>query len=142
MEMQFTFPGGSRVDASFKDFVVSTDQPARNGGDNTAPSPFDYFLASIGTCAGFYAHKFLEQRQLSTAGLSLALRTTHDKESGMIREILLSLSLPADFPAKYRQAIVNAINQCSVKKHLEHPPEFRTEVAISESPRTAETAVV
>lgn len=130
MQMRITFPGGSRIGAEFKGFQVVTDQPERNGGENSSPAPFDLFLTSIGTCAGFYVQRFMEQRQLSTEGVSLTLSTTKDHESGMITEIQLALGLPEDFPPRYRQAIVRAIDQCSVKKHIEHPPEFRTEVSI------------
>ena len=136
MEMKITFPGGSQIEAGFKGFRVATDQPAHNGGKGTAPAPFDYFLASIGTCAGFYALKFLEQRKLSTKDLSLTLTTVREPESKMISEIILSVGLPADFPTKYERAIVKAINQCSVKKHLENPPVFRTDVSIGESRAT------
>ena len=50
MELTVTFPGGKKVNAEFKGFTIKTDQPQTNGGDGTAPSPFDLFLASIGTC--------------------------------------------------------------------------------------------
>jgi putative redox protein len=32
----------------------------------SAPSPFDLFMLSIGTCAGYYVLTFLQQRGLST----------------------------------------------------------------------------
>ena len=62
MIMEIGFPGGVKVDAHFRDHRVTTDQPEKGGGANTAPAPFDMFLASIGTCAGFYALRFCQQR--------------------------------------------------------------------------------
>ena len=64
MMMDITFPGGVRVDAHFNGFNVATDQPERNGGENKAPAPFDLFLASLGTCAGFFALRFCQKRNL------------------------------------------------------------------------------
>ena len=64
MEMVIDFPGGSRVDAHFGDFTVATDQPPIA----SAPSPFEIFLASIGTCAGIYVMGFCQSRHLSTEG--------------------------------------------------------------------------
>ena len=55
MEMKVYFPGGKRVYADYGGFTIETDQPARGGGDDSAPAPFDLFLASIGTCAGIFA---------------------------------------------------------------------------------------
>ncbi len=53
MEMQISLAGGKKVDARFKGFTIRTDQPESSGGENSAPSPFDLFLGSIGTCAGY-----------------------------------------------------------------------------------------
>ena len=61
-EIKVTFPGGLRVDAEYKGFVVKTDQPVHQGGEGTASSPFDLFLISIATCAGFYAVAFCKER--------------------------------------------------------------------------------
>jgi ribosomal protein S12 methylthiotransferase accessory factor len=124
MEMAIYFPGGKRVFADFGGFTIETDQPAQGGGDDSAPAPFDLFLASIGTCAGIYALGFMAQRDLDPAGSHLILRTHRDAAAGLVSRIELELTLPAGFPAKYREAIVNAMNLCTVKKHLQQPPVF------------------
>ncbi len=54
MQMTIDFPGGSRVDAHFGPFAVQTDQPP----ESSAATPFQTFLASIGTCAGIYVLGF------------------------------------------------------------------------------------
>ena len=64
--MEITFPGGLAVEARSDSFVIRSDQPQSNGGDNSAPSPFDLFLASLGNCAGFFALRFCQQRQIDT----------------------------------------------------------------------------
>ena len=122
--MEIRFPGGLRVEAEHGGFRIRTDQPRGNGGDGTAPSPFDLFLASIGTCAGFYALQFCRQRQLSTDGLSLSLEAERDDGGKRVVRIVLALTLPEGFPDRYREAIGRAVEQCSVKKHLAAPPEI------------------
>ena len=119
MEMVIDFPGGSRVDARFGPFTVQTDQPPAA----SAPTPFAMFLASMGTCAGIYALGFCRQRGLSTEGLRIVQRADQDA-SGMVAKIGLEIELPGDFPDKYRAALINAVELCLVKKHLEHPPQF------------------
>ncbi len=128
MEMTISFPGGSRVDAAFGGYTVCTDQPVRHGGEGTAPAPFDLFLASIGSCAGFYVLKFLEQRGLPVADVRLDLKTHRNPETRHVDEIVLEVHLPDDFPPKYQRAIINSVNLCSVKKHLIDPPRIRTEI--------------
>jgi len=124
MDMQIYFPGGKRVYAEYGGFTIETDQPARGGGDDSAPAPFDLFLASIGTCAGIFALGFMQQRGIDATGAKITMRTQHDPAVGLISKIELELELPAGFPDKYRAAVVNAMNLCTVKKHLHQPPEF------------------
>ena len=131
MEMEITFPGGARVDASFGGLTVKTDQPVQGGGTGSAPSPFATFLASIGTCAGIYVLGFCQQRGLPTDGLKLLQRMEPNPVTGMIGKVMLDIQLPPGFPEKYRAAVVKSAEQCAVKKHLEHPPAF--EVTTSNS---------
>lgn len=122
--MDIRFPGGVAVDAHFDGFRIRTDQPLASGGENSAPAPFDLFMASLGTCAGFYALRFCQERQLPTRGLSLTLDWERDVAGHRLSKIRLALSLPPEFPGKYRQAVIRAINQCSVKRTILDPPEF------------------
>ncbi len=126
--MDICFPGGLRVEALHQGFWIRTDQPVAQGGGGKAPSPFDLFLASIGTCAGFYALRFCQQRNLRTEGLALSLAAERDSERKKVVRVRIEISLPIEFPEKYRQAIIHAVEQCSVKKHLQHPPVFETTV--------------
>ena len=122
MEIEISFPGGARVDASFGAYTVRTDQPPAGGGEGSAPTPFALFLASFGTCAGIYVLGFLRQRGLPTEGVRLIQRDTRNAASGMTERVEIEVLLPPDFPEKYRDAVVRAAEQCAVKKHLEKPP--------------------
>jgi len=122
--MEITFPGGVQVNAQFNGFEIASDQPERNGGQNSAPSPFDFFLASLGTCAGFFALRFCQQRDLSTDGLRLQLTTERNAETKRLDRVAITMQLPIDFPEKYRSAIIRATDQCAVKKALLDPPEI------------------
>jgi ribosomal protein S12 methylthiotransferase accessory factor len=125
--MIIDFPGGSRVDAHFGPHTVRTDQPP----ESSAPSPFDLFLSSIGTCAGIYVLGFCRQRNLPTDGLRIIQRMVRDRASGMVSQINLEIQLPKGFPEKYRDAVISSAQLCAVKKHLEHPPKF--EITTSQS---------
>jgi len=122
MEIEISFPGGARVDASFGTYTVRTDQPPAGGGEGSAPTPFALFLASFGTCAGIYVLGFLRQRGLPTEGVRLIQRASRNPASGMTDRVEIEILLPPDFPEKYRDAVVRAAEQCAVKKHLETPP--------------------
>ena len=124
MEMLIDFPGGVRVDAHFSNFTVPTDQPAIGGGEGSAPSPFDTFLASIGTCAGYYVLSYCLQHNLPVEGIQILERTYRSPETGLIDKIDLEIQVPPSFPEKYHLSLVRSAELCTVKKHLEHPPKF------------------
>ena len=125
--MTVTFPGGKRVDASFDEFEILTDQAVDSGGNGTAPEPFDYFLASLATCAGIYVLGFCQKRDIPSDGISLSQSWDRDEKTNRLTNVRISIEVPADFPDKYHKALVRAASQCSVKKTLENPPEFVVE---------------
>jgi putative redox protein len=138
VNMEMRFPGGLAVDADYKGYLIRTDQPVEAGGGGTAPSPFDLFVASIGACAGLFALRFCRQRDIDTEGLGLTL-TGERGEHGLISVLRLELRLPPSFPAKYRDAIVRAMDQCTVKRHIVNPPAF--EVRLTDAPAAAHEPV-
>ena len=126
MEMIIDFSGGSRVDAHFGSFTVATDQPPTA----SAPSPFEVFLSSIGTCAGIYVLGFCKQRGLPSEGLRIIEKIDHNRATGMVETIRLEIQVPPEFPEKYRQALIHSAELCAVKKHLEKPPRFEISTQI------------
>ncbi len=123
-EIKIVFGGGLKVDAEYKGFRVLTDQPVHQGGGGTAPSPFDYFLVSLATCAGFYALEFCQARKIPTDRLGVTMATERGEVSKMIEKVVITVDLPPGFPEKYRAPIVKAIDHCAVKAHILRPPRF------------------
>ncbi|MCL4394651.1 MAG: OsmC family protein [Chloroflexi bacterium] len=126
MELTVDFPGGARVDAHFRGHDLKTDQlPA-----DTAPMPFELFLASIGTCAGIYVLGFCQQRKIPTDGIRIVQQMENDPATGLVGKIYLDIQLPPDFPEKYKGAVIRSAEQCKVKKTLEHPPAFQVTTSV------------
>ncbi len=132
MDMVITFPGNKKVNSTYKGFTVHTDQPIDEGGDNTAPEPFDLFLASIGTCAGIYVASFCRERGIDTTDLKLLLSFQRNNTTWMVEQINIHIQLPAGFPEKYRGAVIRSAEMCFVKKHLANPPQFHLSTSIGE----------
>ncbi len=120
--MEMTFPGGVAVEAHFDGTTVRTDQSVLHGGGGTAPTPFDLFLASLGTCTGFYTLRFCQERQIPTDGMTLSMTWERNPATKLITNIRIQISLPSGFPEKYRTAVVRAAEQCAVKQHLQEAP--------------------
>ncbi|OGD28030.1 MAG: osmotically inducible protein OsmC [Candidatus Aminicenantes bacterium RBG_13_63_10] len=131
-DIRVTFPGGLKVDVNIKNHIVHTDQPPHAGGGGEAPAPFDLFLASIASCAGFYLLAFCRERKIDTAGAGVRMSLERDPARRMISRVSLELELPPGFPEKYHQAVVRAVDTCSVKAHILTPPDFQISVKPAE----------
>lgn len=130
MAIAVTFPGGKRVAAQVGRHVIETDQPHELGGEDSAPAPYDLFLASVATCAGIYVLGFLQARGLPTDGLALTQHVELDPDTHLARAMRVELTLPPGFPEKYRAAVVRAAENCKVKKTMALMPSI--EVVIRE----------
>jgi uncharacterized OsmC-like protein len=123
-----SFPGGKKVVAQTGDRLIATDQSVESGGEGAAPEPFTLFLASLATCAGYYALQFCLSRDISTTGMSCRAVFSYDEKERRYTSVRIALKLPDGFPDKYRDAIVRAMDSCAVKKHLMQPPKFELSV--------------
>jgi putative redox protein len=124
--LSITFPGDTRMTAEIDGAVINT------GGEGE-PSPFDLFLASIGTCAGIKVLRFCQERNISTSGMKIAQRMFYDPDRNMITKIELIIELPLDFPMKYYNAVIRVANTCGVKKHLIEPPDIVVSIVVREA---------
>ena len=133
MIMEIFFDGKKKVNASIHGQIIKTDQPIEAGGDGSAPAPFDLFLASIGTCAGIYIKGFCDQRGINAENIKITQTMVINPDTRMIGKISLDIHLPADFPEKYKDAVVNVANLCAVKKHLLNPPAIEVNTTLSKN---------
>lgn len=123
-DMEITFPGGKKVSALWRGFEIRTDQPAAGGGEGSAPTPFDLFLASLGTCAGIFALGFIQSRGLSAEGLKITASFEQNPATHLLGRAAIKITLPKGFPPKYKDAVIKAAEQCLVKRTMDNPPKF------------------
>lgn len=132
MEMKITFPGGMRVHAGFDGLTVETDLPLKDGGDGSAPAPYQIFLASIGTCAGIYVLSFCHARKIPTEGITLFQRMHWGHSPGggsRLDRVSVEITVPEGFPEKYLKALEKVASGCAVKKTIQDPPEFEIKIS-------------
>jgi len=122
--MEITFDGGKIVTAHTHGHSIITDQPVDNGGTDTAPAPFDLFLASIGTCAGIYVKSFCDNRNIPAEGIKIIQTHEWNQETGLPTAIRLDIKLPEGFPEKYKASLIHVAELCKVKKSIANPPTF------------------
>lgn len=131
MDMKVCFPGGLRVDCDYRGATIETDQPASSGGEGSAPGPFTLFLASIPTCVGYFMLRFMRQRDIPADDVTLDVSIDYNDEEHRVEKMTVKVNLPEGFPEKYNGALLRSADQCTVKRHLENPPEI--EVVMGDS---------
>ena len=127
MEIKVNFLDNLRLEAKFDDFTVITDQPIRYKGDGSAPSPFDYFLASSALCAGYFVRVYCLSRDIPTENIRLSQNNIVDPENRYNQIFQIQVELPENISDKDRQGILRSIDRCTVKKVVETGPEFKIE---------------
>ena len=136
-ELIVTLPGGKRVDTQIGPHVIRTDQPEEGGGEDSAPAPFDLFLAAIGTCAGIFVVGFCQKRGLPTEGIRIRQRNAFHPETGVLARVDLDVEVPPSFPEKYHEALVRVADQCAVKKAIQAQPVFEVKTVVAQGERPA-----
>ena len=127
MEINVNFLENLRLEAKFDDFTVVTDQPIRYKGDGSAPSPFDYFLASSALCAAYFVRVYCLARDIPTENIRLSQNNIVDPENRYNQIFQIQVELPDGISDKDREGILRSIDRCTVKKVVQTGPEFKIE---------------
>ncbi|MBS98102.1 MAG: OsmC domain/YcaO domain-containing protein [Oceanospirillaceae bacterium] len=127
MEIKVNFLDNLRLEAKFDDFSVIADQPIRYKGDGSAPSPFDYFLASSALCAAYFVKVYCNARDIPTDNIRLSQNNIVDPNDRYNQIFKIQVELPEDLSDKDRQGILRSIDRCTVKKVVQTGPEFEIE---------------
>jgi putative redox protein len=115
--------------ATARGHEILGDQPIENGGDNAGMTPPEWFLASIGSCVGFYAVKYLQARNLNAGGLNIdvSAQKTTDTPSH-IDDISIHLSLPISLENRHQKGLEAAVKSCLIHNTLTHSPKIVTQI--------------
>ena len=131
MEIKVNFLDNLRLEAKFDDFSVIADQPIRYKGDGSAPSPFDYFLASSALCAAYFIKVYCNARDISTDGIRVAQNNIVDPEDRYNQIFQIQVELPESISEKDRTGILRSIDRCTVKRVIQTIPEFKIDAVES-----------
>ncbi|WP_085909809.1 OsmC domain/YcaO domain-containing protein [Kiloniella majae] len=125
MEITVNFLDNLRLEAKFDDFTVTTDQPIRYKGDGTAPSPFDYFLASSALCAAYFVKLYCVSRDIPTDDIRVSQNNIIDPENRYNQTFQIQVELPDGISDRDRVGILRSADRCTVKKVIQEGPEFK-----------------
>ena len=100
------------------------DEPPSMGGTDLGPAPYDLFMASIATCAGFYVQAYCESRGIDSSGIDITLSAKRDSKTKKIAGFVTTIYLPPELPEKLHAALKKVAEQCAVKTTIMSNPDF------------------
>ncbi len=123
MEANISYLGMSKFAVEARGHRVICDQPVDNGGGDEGLTPPEFLLASLGTCAGFYAVQYLRTRSLPTVGLAVRVTARKEKPPARLAAFRIELRLPP-VDERHQDGVVRAVKSCLIHHTLLHPPEM------------------
>jgi uncharacterized OsmC-like protein len=123
------YESGDRFRIAVRQHTVTVDQPASDGGEDTAPTPTELFIASLASCVAFYARRFAARHGIPTDELAVTAEFSMASHPARVGEITLQLHIPVELSPEQQASLLAVTSHCTVHSTLMQPPEVRIELA-------------
>jgi putative redox protein len=121
--LDVVFRCGESYEVSVRGHRFAVDQPADAGGDDSAPTPTELFVASLATCVAFYAGRYLTRHGHNRDGLGVIVTyRMADDRPARVTDIRLTVHVPQDLPEERWPALRAVVSHCTVHNSLITPP--------------------
>ena len=121
--MRVEHRGGDKFDINVRGHAVRVDQRVQDGGEDTAPTPTELFIASLASCVAFYARRYLARHNLATDGLAVEATFEMGSKPARVAGIDMRLIVPEGVPADRLDALLAVATHCTVHNTLVSEPE-------------------
>ena len=118
METTVRYVDGVKFVASCRGHEVVCDQPADNSGADAGMTPPEFLLASLGTCAGFYAVQYLKARELAADGLTVRVTAEKAKAPARLASFRIEIDVPGLEDERHREGVLRAAKSCLIHNTL------------------------
>ena len=121
--MDVRFVAGETYEVAVRGHRLVVDQPADAGGQDSAPTPTELFVASLAACVAFYAGRFLTRHGYSRDGLAVSAgyEMASDRPA-RVSGVRLMVRVPAGLPPGRWAALRAVVSHCTVHNSLASPP--------------------
>ncbi|MGA8597584.1 MAG: OsmC family protein [Bryobacteraceae bacterium] len=145
METKITYLDGVRFHVAARNHEITSDQPLENGGTDRGMTPPELLLASLGSCAAYYAVEYLRARKIPADGLTVTVTAQKAQKPARLADFKIGLSVPGLDDPRHQDGILRAVKSCLIHNTLLHAPaidielEQNDEQARQSEPEVAET---
>jgi uncharacterized OsmC-like protein len=129
MEIIVEHLGSVQFQISTRGHSIVSDQPVEYGGYDEGMTPPELLLASLGSCAGYYAAQYLRKHKLAIEGTRV--RVTCDKVKEPVPHMdnfRIELESPVELSSEHRQGVHDAVEHCLVHNTLLHAPKISLQI--------------
>jgi putative redox protein len=127
MEVTIRHLGDVQFEAEARGHRVVCDQPAENHGSDQGMTPPEFLLASLGTCAGFYAAQYLKARSLSARGLEVKVHAEKALKPARLADFRIEVLAP-EVGEEHEAGLLRAVDTCLIRNTLLNAPAVETVV--------------
>ncbi|MBQ4493197.1 MAG: OsmC family protein [Elusimicrobiaceae bacterium] len=124
--LEAKYVDAKKVEVRVNNYIVHTDMPREVGGDNSAPNPFEMFMASFLACQAVFAMAFVEKNNMKKEDFSFRAEPVFD-DKGLISKMTTIVKIPSDFPTEKEATFINVLKTCKVGKHITFEKEILLE---------------
>jgi len=128
MEVSVEHLGGTQFEIKARQHTIVCDQPPENGGYDEGMTPPELLLASLGSCAAFYAAMYLKKHKLSTEGTRVQVSAEKAKAPARMENFRITVEVEAGFNDDHKRGIEEAVHHCLIHNTLLNPPKIRLNV--------------
>ena len=128
MEVLVEHLGALQFEIKARQHVIISDQPVDQGGFDEGPTPPELLLASLGSCAAFYAGVYLRKHKLADLGTRVHITADKKKDPPRMDNFHISIDVPVSLSPDHAAGLERAVHQCLIHNTLLHPPAI--EIAI------------
>jgi uncharacterized OsmC-like protein len=133
MEVQITHLDQVKFSIQSRSHTILCDQPAENGGEDSGMTPPELLLASLGSCAAFYAVQYLKTRNLAETGVEVTVTAEKLKQPARLGNFYVHVVSPVSLTEEQTEGLMRSVHHCLVHNTLLAPPEIKIELATAES---------
>jgi uncharacterized OsmC-like protein len=128
MEVTVEHLGGVQFEIRARQHRIACDQPAENGGFDEGMTPPELLLASLGSCAGFYAAQYLKKHHLATEGTVVRVSAEKATNPPRMNDFRIRVEVPSGISDEHREGIDEAVRHCLIHHTLLNPPRISLEL--------------
>ena len=133
MEIKVTHLDQVRFAIQARNHTIVCDQPVDNGGQDGGMTPPEFLLASLGSCAAFYAVQYLKTRKLGGEGVEVTVTAEKIKPPARLTNFVIRVSAPVELSPEHTEGLNRAVHACLVHNTLLHTPQISIELAVGEA---------